>query len=226
MKVKICGITNEPDAAAAIEAGADLLGFVFYPISKRYVPARRARVLVRFAHSISPTVMTVGVFVNETPERVRATMEECALEFAQLHGEETPEMMQALSPWVYKGLRPRDELDARALIETYRPAVAYNRPAFIVDSFSDKLYGGTGERADWGLACEIARAFPILLAGGLRPENVGQAVETVRPWGVDVSSGVERSPGVKDGARVRAFVSAAKAAARNAAGRMQALEVQ
>jgi phosphoribosylanthranilate isomerase len=210
--VKICGITNQEDALAAAEAGADLLGFIFYPPSPRYLTPERAAKIVQVLHRGHPATKTVGVFVDESIERVRTIMDECELDLVQLHGAETPEMVRGFSPRVYKSLRPRDAVDALGLLEIYRRMMNGNRPAFIVDAFTPNLYGGTGARADWALAKGIAREFPILLAGGLAPENVCAAIAEVQPWGVDVSTGVERAPGLKDHAKVRRFIELAKSA--------------
>lgn len=208
--VKICGITNREDALAAAEAGADLLGLIFYSKSPRYVRPERAVDIVDILRKEYPVVKSVGVFVDEPVERVRAIMQQCKLDLLQLHGAEEPEMVRYFSPHAYKSLRPRDEVEALDLLTRYRRVVNGSRPAFIVDAFSPTQHGGTGTRADWTIAHEIAREFPILLAGGLAPENVEAAIADVQPWGVDVSSGVERAPGLKDHAKVRRFVEIAK----------------
>ncbi len=207
--VKICGITNLADARAAIDAGADLLGFNFYPPSPRYISPERAREIISVVRR-SSSVQTAGVFVNEPLERVRAIVELCELDLIQMHGEESAELVAQFAPRVYKSLRPRDAADAKLLIEKYRVALNGNRPGFIVDAFNAKLFGGAGEQGDWKVASEIAREFPILLAGGLNPDNVAEAIRAVQPWGVDVASGVERAPGLKDHAKVREFVARAK----------------
>ncbi len=209
MYIKICGITNLADARVAVEAGADMLGFVFYEKSPRYIAPECAREIALVTRHLSP-VTFVGVFVNESLARVRAIMDIAQLDLAQLHGDEPAEMVRALSPRAYKALRPRDAAEARAAIETYRAVVDGSAPAFIVDAFDAKQFGGTGARGDWNIAADIAREFPILLAGGLNAENVADAIRAVAPWGVDVSSGVERAPGLKDHAMVREFVRNAK----------------
>lgn len=209
-QVKICGITNLNDARVAAEAGADLLGFIFYPRSPRYIAPDRACKIVTPIQNYEFRVRFVGVFVNESLERVRQVMHQARLDLAQLHGSESAEMVQELTPRVYKSLRPRDASEGRSGMEKYRSALNGNTPAFIVDAFNEKLFGGTGERGDWNIAAEIARDFPILLAGGLNPQNVAEAIRTVHPWGVDVSSGVERVPGVKDRDKVWEFIRNAK----------------
>ncbi len=237
--VKICGITNLDDALAAAEAGADLLGFVFFSRSPRCIDLERAGEIVAALKRRGNALRFVGVFVNEPLERVRAIAATAQLDVAQLHGDESPEMVSDLSslgvetlsckttpdqsgfPASFMGrgrliavraLRPRHEAEAQAQVEEYRAAVNGNVPAFIVDAFDTQRFGGTGARADWDIAARIAREFPILLAGGLNVDNVTEAIRVVRPWGVDVSSGVERAPGLKDQDRVRQFVRAAKGA--------------
>lgn len=141
-------------------------------------------------------------------------METARLDFAQLHGQEAPELVQALGSRAYKALQARDVETAHAWMEKYRAALNGNTPAFIADAPPAQLPGGNGAIADWSAAREIARAFPILLAGGLNVQNVRAAIDTVQPWGVDVSSGVERAPGLKDPAKLREFIANAKGAYR------------
>jgi phosphoribosylanthranilate isomerase len=204
IKVKICGITNAGDAAAAIEAGADALGFLCYRKSPRYV---EPEVIKRIVASLPPFVLPVGVFVNEELKAVRDLMDACGLAVAQLHGDETAAYCEALGRPVLRALRLRDRGTLLRMAE-YRGRAGVR--GFVVDTHSESAYGGTGRVADWALAAEAAAAAPVLLAGGLTPENVAEAVMQVRPYGVDVSSGVETSPGRKDRAKVRAFVQAAK----------------
>lgn len=209
-QVKICGITNIEDAMVAAEADADLLGFIFYSHSPRCIVPDRARAIAAALHERGPAPKLVGVFVNESLERVHAVVERVGLDLVQLAGNEPAPVIQALSPRVYKSLRPRDSTEANALLKEYRAAVDGNAPAFIVDSFDANRFGGTGTRADWHLAAHIAREFSILLAGGLSAENVAEAIRIVQPWGVDVSSGVERAPGLKDSVKVQEFIRVAK----------------
>jgi len=239
-QVKICGITNLDDALAATEAGADMLGFVFFPRSPRYIQPERAGEIVSALKQLGTHPHFAGVFVNESLEQVRMIATALQLDMAQLHGDESPEMVRDLALGVetpsYKttpdqsglpapftgrslvarrfvavrALRPRDEAEAQAQMAAYRVAVNGNTPAFIVDAFDAQRFGGTGSRADWNVAACIAREFPILLAGGLNADNVAEAIRTVQPWGVDVSSGVERLPGLKDHDRVRQFIHKAK----------------
>lgn len=204
MKVKICGVTNAEDARAAVEAGADALGFVFYRESPRWV---RADVVKAIVAALPPFVLPVGVFVNEEAETVREVMEQCGLALAQLQGEETAAYCEALGRPVLRAVRLGGPGDLLALAE-YKGRAQVR--GFLVDAFSEREYGGTGQVADWRLAAEAAKSADILLAGGLTPENVQEAIRQVRPYGVDVSSGVEASPGKKDHAKVRSFIQSAR----------------
>jgi len=212
IKVKICGITNLEDAQAAVDAGADALGFLFYRHSPRYVPPKVVREVVA---ELPPFILPVGVFVNEEVNVVRDVMDECGLAIAQLHGDETVAYCESLGRPVLRGIRLRDRSSFLAMAE-YKGRAQVR--GFVVDAFSEAAYGGTGRVADWHLAAEAARTLPILLAGGLTPLNVAEAVRTVRPYGVDVSSGVESSPGKKDQAKLKAFIREAKLAAGSAEG--------
>jgi phosphoribosylanthranilate isomerase len=207
-KIKICGITNVQDAQLAIEAGADLLGFVFYPKSPRFVkPGRVREIVTQLRAQISAAnIHMVGVFVDETPAYVAKTLDSCALDFAQLHGAEPPEMVAHLmerAPGVVKAFRVRNEA---SLAEMER----FQATAYLLDAFVPGQPGGTGHRFDWSLAAQAKAHGPIILAGGLTPDNVAQAIRAARPWGVDVSSGVEALPGRKDPTKVRRFIAAAK----------------
>jgi phosphoribosylanthranilate isomerase len=204
MKVKICGITNEADAVHAVAVGADALGFVLYRQSPRYIEPAVARAIIA---GLPPFVLTVGVFVNEEAATVRRLMDECGLSLAQLHGDEPASYCRSLGRPALKALRLKDRGAFLALAEFQGRA---NVRGFIVDAFSERAYGGTGQTADWTLAAEAARAAPVLLAGGLTPLNVAEAIERVRPYGVDVSSGVEAQPGKKDPAKVKAFIEAVR----------------
>ena len=203
-KVKICGITNSDDALAAVRAGADALGFVFYKGSSRYVTAEVVR---RIIASLPPFVIPVGVFVNEDIKVVRDLMDSCGLALAQLHGDESAAYCEQLGRPVFKAVRLRDVGSFLSLAE-YKGRAGVR--GFVIDTYSESAYGGTGQTTDWSLAAEAAKAAPILLAGGLTPENVREAIIKVRPYGVDISSGVEASPGKKDHAKVKAFIEAAK----------------
>ncbi|HEY6085746.1 MAG TPA: phosphoribosylanthranilate isomerase [Nitrospira sp.] len=203
-KIKICGMTNEQDAAAAVAAGADALGFVFYRKSPRYVDPSVVKHIVA---SLPPLIMPIGVFVNEELKTVRDLMDSCGLAIAQLHGDESASYCLELARPVLKAIRVKDRGSFLALAE-FRGRAGVR--GFVIDTFSNDAYGGTGQIMDWSLAAEAAKASTIILAGGLTPQNVAQAIRTARPYGVDVSSGVESSPGKKDHAKIRAFVQAAR----------------
>ncbi len=212
VRVKICGITNLDDAILAAEAGADFLGFVFYPKSPRYVTPETARDLIAALRGSRLAPRFVGVFVDEPVDNVRRIMDLCGLDLAQLHGSEPPLEVQMLAPRAYKALRPKHWADAYAAVGAYQASVPMrdDQPAFLIDAYHPWQFGGTGEEADQRSARLVAARFPILLAGGLTPENVRAAIENVRPWGVDVSSGVEAAPGKKDAEKVRAFIATAR----------------
>jgi phosphoribosylanthranilate isomerase len=204
VKVKICGITNYEDAHLAVEAGADALGFVLYRQSLRYVRPDTVRAIVA---SLPPLVVPIGVFVNEQAEVVRQLMDDCGLALAQLHGDEPSSYCETLGRPMIKAVRLKDRHSLLAVAEFHGRAGVRG---FVIDTFSEQAYGGTGRPVDWTLAGEIARTAPVLLAGGLTPDNVGEAIRSVRPYGVDVSSGVEAKPGKKDPVKVKSFVEAAK----------------
>ncbi len=203
-KIKICGITNPIDALHAVNSGADALGFVFYKQSPRNVSANIVKSIVA---NLPPFVLPVGVFVNEEAAVVRDTMDECGLALAQIHGDESAEYCEALGRPVLRGIRLRDRNTFMAMAE-YKGRARVR--GFVLDAFSDTGYGGTGKTADWSLAKEAAQSFSFLLAGGLTPDNVQEAIQHVHPYGVDVSSGVEATPGKKDPAKVQAFIQAVK----------------
>lgn len=200
MKVKICGITSIDDALHASACGADALGFVFYAQSPRRVTPEQARAIIA---ALPPFVVTVGLFVNETPQTIRAVAADCGLDVIQLHGDEGPEDCD-FAPWrTIKALRVKDE-------QSLADHVAFTTSALLLDAWVKEAYGGTGHIFNWQLAAEVASQRPVILAGGLTPDNVATAIRHVRPYGVDVSSGVESSPGRKDPARVEDFVRMAK----------------
>lgn len=211
-KIKICGITNLDDALAAVISGADALGFVFHKASPRCVTPEVVR---RITASLPPFILPVGVFVNEDIKVVRDLVDSCGLAIAQLHGDESAAYCEQLGRPVLKAIRLRDMGSFLSLAE-YKGRAGVR--GFVVDTYSGAAYGGTGQTADWSLAAEAAKTAPILLAGGLTPENVGEAIIKVRPYGVDVSSGVETSPGKKDHAKVRAFIQAVKLVSQKADG--------
>lgn len=202
VRVKICGITNRGDALHAAACGADALGFVFYAASPRCVaPATVAEICAE----LPPFVSRVGLFVNEAPERILAIAGECGLDVLQLHGDEPPQACR-LSPYrVIKGVRPRTVADLAGFS-------AYPVAALLVDAAVPGEFGGTGQRADWKLAEQAATTHRVILAGGLTPVNVAAAVRQVKPYGVDVSSGVEATPGRKDPGKVAQFIRMAREA--------------
>jgi phosphoribosylanthranilate isomerase len=214
MKVKICGITNLEDALAATQAGADYLGFIFHRKSPRYVTVEQAQAIVagvrRQYREKAPQY--VGVFVNMPPKRVRCVLYTAGLNYAQLHGDETPGELAEQRGRSYKALRPATLEEALASAERYAGLGPQGGPSLLLDAYHPSEYGGTGRRTDWSMAAAIAGRVPgMLLAGGLTPQNVSAAIAAVRPWGVDVSSGVEAAPGRKDHAKLREFVRAALA---------------
>jgi phosphoribosylanthranilate isomerase len=201
VKVKICGITNVEDALVAAEAGADLLGFVFCEKSPRFVRIEQAASIAR---QVPPFIIKTGVFVNPNPDLVLRAVSECGLNLLQFHGEEPPDFCLQFGIMSMKAFRIRD---ARSLDELQK----YATDAWLLDSYSPGKPGGTGETFNWDLALEAQKAGrPIFLAGGLTHENVGEAIRQARPYGVDVSTGVEEQPGKKDHAKVRAFIRAAR----------------
>ena len=232
-RVKICGITSFEDALCATGAGADYLGFIFFKKSPRYVtPAAAGEITSKLTGHISATAPRpatgtgspplprfIGVFVNETLAVVEETIRRAHLDYAQLHGDEPPAMLEALQGRGFKALRPTSAAEAGIEAEWYTDLGPSDGPQLLIDAYDPNEYGGTGKRADWNAAAELGRICPrLVLAGGLTPQNVAAAVEAVRPWAVDVSSGVEFEPGSKDPDKVRAFISSAKGWGQQAAG--------
>ncbi|MEW6084963.1 MAG: phosphoribosylanthranilate isomerase [Chloroflexota bacterium] len=202
--VKICGIKTLPDALAAIEAGADYLGFNFYPKSVRFIEKAACTEIALALKSKYPQIKLVGVFVNASVEEIKDILHTCFLDLAQLHGDETPKMLSALNGKAFKAFRGIPEsVDGFARSEP---------PAFLLDAFVKGMYGGSGVIADWTAAAELAKKYPLLLAGGLTPENVAEAIRRVKPWGVDVASGVESAPGKKDAEKMVRFAREVKRA--------------
>lgn len=200
-EIKICGITNVDDARAALALGADYLGFVMYPPSPRSVTSGQVRDILS---ALAQPCRAVGVFVNTSREEVEAAVRACGLWAAQLHGDETAEAFAESPVRLWRALK--------VLPEGVTPDPAqWAAERFVVDAAVPGVYGGTGVTADWQAACRVARERAVLLAGGLTPENVEAAIHTVRPLGVDVSSGVECEPGRKDRAKMESFVKRARA---------------
>jgi phosphoribosylanthranilate isomerase len=236
--VKICGLREPRHAVAAADAGADFIGVVFAP-SRRRVTVEQAQAIARaldsaqataeappvdaardalwfrqWAHSIESLLgrkrpLLVGVFADAEPATINSIAESCGLDLVQLSGHEAWGMCLEIARPVIKALRVSASASARSVLTTMRPGTA---ALCLLDSDVRGVLGGSGETFDWGVAQGVAAKRPIILAGGLRPENVGEAVRVVKPWAVDVSSGVE-TDGLKDAAKIRAFIAAAKEAA-------------
>ena len=228
VKVKICGVTRAADALAALDAGAGYVGFILYPPSPRAITPENVAEIVTilrrdrsslFAQAEPP--LLVGVFVNETAEFMAAVLDSCRLDLAQLSGNEAAHLLteptSPLAGRAYKAIRPATLADALTLSTRYampdRMARSPHMPQLLLDTPRVHLYGGSGQTGDWALAAELATAMPrLMLAGGLNPDNVAQAVRQAQPYAVDVAGGVEAAPGIKDHDRVRSFISRAKTA--------------
>lgn len=196
-EIKICGITSLEDAFCAAEYGADAIGFNFHPRSPRYVRPERAKEII---DKIPNGITKVGVFVNDDPLKVSDALEFCGIDLVQLHGDESPEYCRQFpASLLIKAVSPRRESDLRTLSR-------YPVRAILVDAHDPTCYGGTGKRSDWRLAATVREAHPLILAGGLNENNIRRAIEIVSPHAVDINSGVERSPGRKDHAKVRAII--------------------
>ncbi len=204
-KIKICGMMTLQAARTAAEAGADMLGFNFHANSRRYIERDACAHIAAVLRREHPSVQLVGVFVNASPTDMLRTLMDCGLDLAQLSGDESPGLCAALGGRAFKAFHgvPRGD------VGRYARSTA---PAFLVDGHASGAYGGTGIAADWSACAELGREYPLLLAGGLQPDNVAQAIERVQPWGVDVASGVESEPGIKDAKKMRAFVEAVRCA--------------
>ena len=201
VKVKICGITSIADGVVAAEAGADMIGLMFYERSPRHISIATA---AEIARALSPFVVKVGVFVNPTEDAVLRAIGECGVTLLQFHGEELPAFCTQFGVMSMKAFRVRDA-------ESLTTLPNYQTDAYLLDAYSPDAHGGTGAKFNWDLAIDAKKhGKPIFLAGGLTPENIGEAVRQVQPFGVDVSSGVESTPGKKDHAKVHAFIQAAR----------------
>jgi phosphoribosylanthranilate isomerase len=206
-RVKLCGMTRRKDAVAAARAGADAIGLVFWKRSPRAVTPARARSILR---ALPASVAVVGVFVNEPPARVKRLVRELGLDAVQLHGDENPSDYASLDVPIIRAVHVTD----RASLARARALPAWVTP--LVDARDSVKRGGTGRVADWTWARRLARDRPIMLAGGLDSTNVARAIATVRPWAVDVSSGIERRPGIKDERAMTRLMRAMKRAGRGA----------
>jgi phosphoribosylanthranilate isomerase len=204
LKIKICGITNLDDALAAADAGADALGFNFYKKSPRYIEPEKATEIIA---QLPPFMMPVGVFVNEREDRIREIQHKTCIQAIQLHGDESPEFCQRFENRVIKAFQVKDK-------ESLKVMAHYRVGAFLLDSYHEGLRGGTGVTFDWHLAV-VAKTFgKIILAGGLTPENVAEAVKLVQPYAVDVAGGVEKEKGIKDHAKIKKFITEVRRASR------------
>lgn len=202
-RVKICGITNLEDALGAAEAGADALGFIFYPKSPRYVKEEKVASIVA---RLPPFVTPVGVFVNRPPDEVSGMLVRTGLRCAQLHGDETPEHCTEVDGPVIRVARVDKDFNAASLI----PYAEAGVETFMLDTAKQGLYGGTGETFDWSSAIKVKPMGRVVLSGGVDPGNVVDAVRTVRPYAVDTGSGVESEPGKKDLEKVIDFIRAVR----------------
>ncbi len=200
-RIKICGITRVQDAHAAAELGADAIGLVFYAPSPRNVGVEQARAIIA---ALPPFVTAVGLFVDPARDQVESVLRHCALNLLQFHGDETPDFCSAFGLPYIKAARVRPNADLVQSLSPYADARGW-----LLDAYHDQLYGGTGASFDWNLI-PSGLARPVILSGGLTPENVGAAVRQVRPWAVDVSSGVEAEKGIKDAAKIAAFITGVK----------------
>jgi len=203
MKIKICGITNSNDALACAAAGVDMIGLNFYEQSPRYIRTDQAHTIAR---TLPSSTQAVGIFVDAPVEEIRRVARDVGLRMVQLHGSESPEMCAELARdfAIIKALRMDDGFGAQR-------ASVYPMCTILLDTYDERIAGGTGEVGDWELARATKKfASRLILAGGLSPENVAQAIATVNPDGVDVCSSVESAPGVKDPGRIQQFVAAAR----------------
>jgi len=194
--VKICGITNLDDALFASEAGADALGFVFYKKSPRHIEPEKARDIIK---RLPPFVTTVGVFADQTEAEIKGIISETDIDIVQLHGEEPPEFCEGLNKRVIKAIRVRG-------MENLTEVKRYKACALLLDTYDRNLKGGTGKIFNWEIAREAKVFNKIIIAGGLTPDNVADAIKVVQPYAVDVSSGVEKQKGLKDHLKVKAFI--------------------
>lgn len=198
-KIKICGTTNKHDALLASKLGVDMLGFIFWPKSKRYVDPKVAEDIV---NELPDKILKVGVFVNESPEKVLEIAQDVELDALQFHGEETPEYCSRFMDKykVIKAVRVKD-------ISSLEHVNEYNVDFILLDTYKDDAQGGTGATFDWSILENFEILRPVILSGGLNPDNVSVAIETAAPFGVDVASGVELSPGKKDEILLKKFIS-------------------
>jgi len=199
-KVKICGTTSLKDALLAIESGADAVGFIFHKESPRNISQKDVKDIVV---QLPPFIETVGVFVNETSDKVNRIAEQCRLTAVQLHGDESPAFCRRVKRRVIKAVRVKDA-------ESLKGMSGYDVSGYLLDAFNEESRGGTGMVFDWNLALRAKKQGPVIIAGGLNPFIVYTAIHRVKPYGVDVCSGVEKSPGIKDSEKVDEFIKAVR----------------
>ncbi len=200
IKVKICGTTSLKDAFLAVESGADAIGFIFYKMSPRNISQKEAKEIIL---QLPPFIETVGVFVNETSDKINRIAEQCKLNSIQLHGEESPALCRRVKRKVIKAFRVKNA-------DSLKSIASYDVSGFLLDSYNGGSKGGTGQVFDWNLALRVKKQGPVILAGGLNPYNVYTAIHRVKPYGVDVCSGVEKSPGIKDHEKIREFIKSVR----------------
>lgn len=198
MKIKFCGFTRQEDVDTAVKLGVDALGFIFYKASPRYIEPEKAAKIIS---TLPPFVQSVGVFVNHSAAEIQRITNSCQLDILQLHGDESPDFCESVSSKVIKAFRVSTEADLEP-IAAYKGKVS----AILLDTKSSKGYGGTGEVFDWDLAIKVKKFdIPLILSGGLNAQNIKKAIETVKPYALDLSSGIESSPGIKDEALMKAL---------------------
>ncbi len=204
--VKICGITEVPHALAAAQAGADFIGMVFAP-SKRRVSIEKAREIALAVKELKARPQIVGVFVNMPPSEMNHVAEYCGLDWVQLSGDEPWDYLKDIEKQVIKAIRVRSQQDSEDIIAEINSGRQLLGQSYVclLDCHVKGSYGGTGQTFDWRLARQVSHRFPVIIAGGLSPQNVGEAIQTARPWGVDVSSGVETN-GAKDASKIENFI--------------------
>jgi phosphoribosylanthranilate isomerase len=208
MKIKICGLNTLEHSLVACEAGADMLGFNFYKPSPRFISVDECREIIMEIKRTFQKISCVGVFVNHSPDQIRAIMTETGLDLAQLSGDEPLTYLDQLGEFAFKALRPESRKETEMSIKALPARLV--PPAFLLDKYQEGAFGGTGMVGNWELAAEVAKEHPVLLAGGLNSENVGAAIKEVQPWGVDVASGVEIERGRKDPEKIKDFIRVAR----------------
>ena len=199
VRVKICGTTSLKDALLAVESGADAVGFIFYKESPRNISQKDVKEIVA---QLPPFVESIGVFVNETSDKINRIAEQCRLTAVQLHGDESPAFCRRIKRRVVKAVRVKDAESLKGMSD-------FDVSGFLLDAYNEESRGGTGRVFDWNLALRAKKQGPVIIAGGLNPYNVYTAIHRVKPYGVDVCSGVEKSPGVKDPEKISEFIKAA-----------------